>query len=257
MLLPVSDLFKRAFTPYHKFPKLITGFIVLMCLPILFFGIAKFSFDLIGLVYGTMVPAAYLLGIGSLIVSILSLWFTLTYILAVVDIDSGVAPQKLSGYLKKSRIYIIPAIGLTLLGGLIVLGGLILLIIPGIIFSIWLMFTLHARVIDEKKGLSALSWSKTLVSGNWWGVFGRSILSVLLVSILMSALGSILGALFQVDLENLTFQKLTIVNFILTVLIALMQAVFTPFASAIPTILYLDLKRSKSGSPDPLEPPKA
>lgn len=255
MLLSVGDLFKRSIAPYHKFPKLTIGFISLLFLPVLFFGIAKFSLDLIGLVYGTVTSNTFILVIGSLIASALSLWFSLAFILAVTDIDSGVPPQKLSAYLKKSRTFIIPAIGLTLLVGLIVLGGFILLVIPGILFSIWFVFTLQARLLDQKKGLSALSWSKSLVSGNWWGVFGRIALSVIVVSILMSVVGNILGAMFQVNVNSLTFQKLTIITFSLTVLLAMVQAVFTPFASAIPTVLFLDLKKTKAGNEDPLKPP--
>lgn len=283
MLLPVSDLFKRAYAPYHKFPKLVASFIVLMCLPVLFLGIAKFSFDLIGLVYGVVSTNALLLLIGSVIIFVLSLWFTLAYILAVADINNGASPQKISAYLKKSRVFIFSAIGLIFLVSVIVASGFILLIISkilfgiggplfgifslvvviplciilGILFNIWLMFFLQARVLDQKKGLNALSYSKSLVKGNWWGVFGRVILSALLVFLLMSVIGSILGAIFQVDLNNFTFQKLTIITFSLTVLISIIQAIFTPFASAIPTILYLDLKRSKSATSNPLEPPMA
>lgn len=255
MLLSVSDLFKRALAPYHKFPKLVTGFIFLMLLPVLFFGIAKFSVDLIGLVYGVITTNTMLLIAGSTLVSILSLWFSIGYILAIADIESGAMPQKISAYLKKSRAFILPALGLTLLVSAIVVGGVVLLFIPGIIFSIWFVFTLQARVLDQKKGLSALTMSKSLVNGNWWGVFGRTALSIMLISILMSACGSILGRLFQVNPADLTFQKLTVVTFSLTVLTALVQALFTPFASAIPTILYLDLKRSKTAPVDTLEPP--
>lgn len=255
MIIAVSDLFNRALAPYRKFPKLMMSFIALLFLPAFFVGITKFSLDLVKLVYGGMGAVIVFWTVGSIIMSFLSLWFSLAYILAIADIDNGSIPQKVSVYLKKSRGLIMPAFGLSLIVGLIVLGGFILLIIPGILFSVWFIFILQARVLDQKRGMSSLSASKTLVSGNWWGIFGRVALSIILVSTIIRIVGSILNSIFQINFDNLTFQSLTIFSLIVTILIAFVQAAMTPFATAIPTILYLDLKRKKSLPVDPLEPP--
>ncbi|HRH23553.1 MAG TPA: hypothetical protein PK295_02905 [Candidatus Magasanikbacteria bacterium] len=255
MLPEVGNLFKRALAPYHKFPKFMTGFLALMFLPVLFIGMTKFSLDLIGLVYGVVSLNSMLWVVGSVLMSLVSLWFTLAYMIAFADIDSGKMPEKIQVYLKKTRSLIVPAFGLTILVGLIVLGGFILLIIPGIIFSVWFVFTLQARVLDQKKGTNALSASKSLVAGNWWGVFGRIVLATIIVTVCMRIFESILNGLFPGDLDLLTFQKLTVLSFIVTVLTAAAQAIFTPFASAIPTIMYLDLKKGKPVESDPLAPP--
>lgn len=255
MIIAVSDLFNRALAPYRKFPKLMMGFIALLFLPSFFVGITKFSLDLVKLVYGGMGTVIVFWILGSILMSLLSLWFSLAYILAIADIDNNSAPQKISAYLKKSRGFIVPAFGLGLIVGLIVLGGFILLIIPGILFSIWFVFVLQARVLDQKRGMTSLSASKTLVNGNWWGVFWRIALSIFLVSIIIRIFGSILNNIFQINFNNLTFQSLTIFSLIVTILIAFVQAAMTPFATAIPTILYLDLKRRKALPVDPMEPP--
>jgi len=230
-------------------------FILLVFLPELFLGIAKFSTDLIRLVYGSAITYGVALIVGGVVVSIISLWFNLAFIRAVLDIDNGSAPEKLSVYLKKTRGFIIPAIGLTLLVSLVVLGGFILLIIPGCIFSIWFVFTLQARILDEKKGMQSLTYSKSLVSGNWWAIFFRIAVSVIFVSFLLGVFGKIIDVLFQINLNALTFQKLTIISLIATILVSFAQAALTPFATAIPTILYLDLRKAKQIPNDPLEPP--
>ncbi len=232
-----------------------TGFIALMFLPVLFIGMTKFSLDLIGLVYGTVSFNSVLWIIGSVLMSLASLWSTLAYMLALADIDSNKMPEKIGTYLKKTRGLILPTFGLTIVVSLIVAGGFILLLIPGIIFSIWFVFTLQARVLDQKKGTSALSQSKSLVAGNWWGVFGRIVLATIIVTICMSIVETIFNSFFPGDLNLLTFQTLTVLSFVITLLTAAIQAIFTPFASAIPTIMYLDLKKGKLASNDPLSPP--
>lgn len=71
----------------------------------------------------------------------------------------------------------------SILVALITIGGLILLIIPGIILSIWYAFAQYINILEDKdnKGLAALISSKKLVSGRWWPVFWRVLLPGLFV----------------------------------------------------------------------------
>ncbi len=89
----------------------------------------------------------------------------------------------------------------SILTGFAVLGGTILLVIPGIIVAIMLSFTRPAVVLDDIKGMAALSWSGELVSGIWGGIFWRLFvmgLLVFLVSLLFNLLPYIgaISALF-------------------------------------------------------------
>jgi len=54
--------------------------------------------------------------------------------------------------------------------GLIIVGGFILLIIPGIIFSIWFSLALFVLIAEDIKGMNALLKSKEYVKGKWWSV---------------------------------------------------------------------------------------
>lgn len=65
---------------------------------------------------------------------------------------------------------------LSLLVFLMTIGGGILLIIPGIIFSVWYVFS-RFILIESEKGevLISLGRSKNLLRGRFWKVFGRLI----------------------------------------------------------------------------------
>jgi hypothetical protein len=61
----------------------------------------------------------------------------------------------------------------------------ILLVVPGIIYSIFYSFTLFVFVYDGYRRSAALTRSKELVSGYWWPVFGRKILGIAILIIFM------------------------------------------------------------------------
>lgn len=90
---------------------------------------------------------------------------------------------------KKSIRKLLPFIGYNFVIGLIITFGFVLLIIPGIIFSLWYMFTLYL-IFDKNMGLKeSLSKSKMMVKGRMLKIFGRNIvfgLFSLLVTIIFS-----------------------------------------------------------------------
>ena len=68
-----------------------------------------------------------------------------------------------------------------ILGILVITGGYVLLIIPGIIFSVWFSLAIYSFIFEGKRGLEALIRSKQLVSGNFWKVVWRSIFISIIV----------------------------------------------------------------------------
>lgn len=70
---------------------------------------------------------------------------------------------------------------LGLLLGLIVLVGFILLIIPGLMFSVWFMFASLILVVENIGGMSALKRSRIYVKGKFWGIVGRVGLLTLII----------------------------------------------------------------------------
>jgi len=62
---------------------------------------------------------------------------------------------------------------LSILTVVLILLWTLLLIIPGIIFSIFYSFAVYAFVFEGKKGMAAIRRSKELVKNYWWPVAGR------------------------------------------------------------------------------------
>ncbi len=109
---------------------------------------------------------------------------------------------------------------------LAVLGGYVLLIIPGIIFSIWFSLSIFILLTEKKKGREALRASKILVSGYFWPLILRTLILTLAVSLVSMVLSLIplVGSL----------ANMAITLFIL------------PFSNIYFYFIYKDLKRIKT-----------
>lgn len=64
------------------------------------------------------------------------------------------------------------SIGTGLLAGVIILGMCLLLIVPGIIWSLYYALFVYVVALRGLSGKSALDYSKAMVKGQWWRVFG-------------------------------------------------------------------------------------
>jgi hypothetical protein len=88
----------------------------------------------------------------------------------------------------------------SILTSIIIFGGLILLVIPALIFFIWIKFAPYHTVLDNTGGTAAIKASYKLVTGRWWSVFWRAIIPLLFFSLAASLVDSfvylILGGIF-------------------------------------------------------------
>lgn len=114
---------------------------------------------------------------------------------------------------------------IALLVGITVWIGSLAFIIPGIIFGVWYCFSMIVFIDEGLKGTAALSRSKELVSGYWWGVFGRMALMFIAI-----------------------FIPLIILNLVTFGIAGILSFVVFPFIVAFQFLLYEDLKRIKSQS---------
>ena len=105
---------------------------------------------------------------------------------------------------------------LSLLSGLVMLLGLILLIIPGIIFMVWYMFSTYILVTENVGGVAALKKSKSYVKGKFWGVLGRVGILTLVVLVI-----SWLASLSDNQAITIIFQLLS------TFIIAPLASIYT------------------------------
>ena len=134
-------------------------------------------------------------------------------------------------------------LGLSVVALLLTATGFLLLVIPGLYLSVALWFAFPALVLDRESIGSSLATSLRLIRGNWWRT--SMIASVGGVAVLVFyVVGSVLG---------LTIAQLTSGGDVAGVLItmsivtALLGAVFMPFFSALTYALFADLRMRRDG----------
>ncbi|MFA4873572.1 MAG: hypothetical protein WC659_06645 [Patescibacteria group bacterium] len=137
---------------------------------------------------------------------------------------------------------------IALVVGLIQIGGFILLIVPGLIFSIWFAFAIY-YVILEKMGIKeSLKKSKELTKGKFWGIAARIIFPSLIWSMFGWAVNMIFLNLIDIVVKYAggTFDKWAV--YLLEGLKIIganyIEAVFIPFLIITMVILFRDLQTS-------------
>ncbi len=127
--------------------------------------------------------------------------------------------------------------------GLIVLGGFLLLIIPGIIFSVWYAFAalyiaLEARTMGIGETLKA---SKNIVMGRWWGTVWRLVAPQIFFSIILYIIA--FGIVGIASAGQITIAS-SMNNIWMNALIALLSALFNPLMIATSVFLFRDLQKT-------------
>lgn len=131
-----------------------------------------------GLLYQTKMPVLVIFGvIISIAAGILSVVMTIALINAIHSLSGNPsAVISIKGIYKSGFGYFWSVVLISIIVGLSSLGSFMLLVVPGIIISIYVTFSAYALVIDGKKGFSAVTESYSLVKGRWMTVFGRLII---------------------------------------------------------------------------------
>lgn len=114
----------------------------------------------------------------------------------------------------------------SVLAFLVILGGFILLVIPGVIFSVMLAVCIPAFVVEGKESTEALSRSWQLVKGNFWHVLVVIVVTGVLTGIVSSVLSSIGGGSFLGS----------------WILGSIAWIVTAPFSALVSILLYVDLR---------------
>lgn len=123
--------------------------------------------------------------------------------------------------------------------------GLFLLIIPGILFAIWFLFTKYAVILDKKTDLFALQYSYQIVKGRWWQVFWRCFgFGVLMMIIVGVVVGILLGIGYGALMAMGETGGMAVGGLLMAVGILAMMYVLTPLAVHYYVNLYRDLKKT-------------
>lgn len=165
MLISIRDLLRESWALYKNNFALFAKIIAWLIIPSVILSL---------LPYLVSSPVAFLAAnfMISLASWVLSVLITIAIILAM-DAVLKKEPIKLKNIYNLSYSKTFSGILISILVSLAVGFGTILLIIPGIIFSVWFSFSLYVLVLENKKGTEALSASRQLVKGKFWPILWR------------------------------------------------------------------------------------
>ncbi|MEK7451742.1 MAG: hypothetical protein AAB664_00215, partial [Patescibacteria group bacterium] len=176
------------------------------------------------------------------------LFIQLTDLLDQKQTESETTKQKidLEALQKKSVLLLRPMIRVMARQFLFVIVGFIALIVPGIIMLVWYAFSQTALVIDEKKDMEALAFSKSLGKGRLLCVGYRLIAGPFLVGFIFSIVIIILFSLISIFTGTDLVQ--TITENKIPAWMNLLQSsleIFTmPLIAIYMVFLYKDLKKN-------------
>ncbi|MBT6691594.1 hypothetical protein HOB10_04655 [Candidatus Parcubacteria bacterium] len=100
-----------------------------------------------------------------------------------------------------------PVVWTNIVAGVFLLGLFLLLVVPGIIFSVYWIFIIYIAILFDKTGKEALDRSKAIVKGRWWTTFLYTLILTLLF-FLAVAIGSSLTYLSGTYIFNLIIEML-------------------------------------------------
>lgn len=229
-------LIGEAFELYKElFVKLITlGFLSLLAIAPLYLAVGG-SIALVGANFAvakfTIYAIAGILILAGLIVSVYSGAAVQAAILLLFKNGNSSIKELFERGQKIALGYIVVA----LLTALIVFGWTLLLVIPGIIFSIYYSYSQFAYVYEGKTGMQALRRSKQLVTNHWWSV----LLRMLVVGGLFAVVSLVFDMVSQVMTEGTNLFILW--NFLSVVV----RFVLSPFITIYTFLIFEDLVRIK------------
>lgn len=192
----IGELFKDAWEIYVRRVGVLMGLYLLallfLLLPVGLFALLGVSVSLVMPDLGTPLLAAGILT-GLLLGCVALFWGLAAMVYAVADenLDIKTALQR-----SWSRIWAFAWV--FTLTGFIVTGGFLLLIIPGIIFSVWFFLSQFVLAAEDERGMRALLKSKAYMQGRFFEVFLRLFVVWIVSAVIgmVPVLGVVLSLLF-------------------------------------------------------------
>ena len=187
-MISPSKLYILARATFVRTWKAIVRIVALVLIPVIFLGAIVG-----GIAYMEQTTLA---GVLAVILVLLAIYFfTWMYSAAVymLSLPEGHTIKAREAYVQtKSRVF--SMLGTSILRMVIVFLGYILLVIPGVIFSIWFMMSQYLVVTEKLSPIAALKRARAFVKGHFWSVFlsmfvfGIISLGVFLLNVLLTFL---------------------------------------------------------------------
>lgn len=173
-LLPALNIFKEALTIFKVNYKTFLKVLSWLLIPALLLIILNIFDSLTNLKFVNYSFPIYLL--LSALSFIIGLW---TQIVLIRLTSASLTKEALNEKILYTESWrdTAPFLWISILMSLIIMAGTILLVIPGLIFTIWYLFSLYIFAIEGKRGYGALQRSKELVQGRFWAVVWRLVVT--------------------------------------------------------------------------------
>lgn len=121
--------------------------------------------------------------------------------------------------------------------------GFLMLVVPGVIFSLWFALTTPAIIMEDLGATAGMSRSRTLVKGNLGKVFAVGFLAFVLMLVITLPFGFAGSLLTRMVAQD----NRTIAIFISQLCETLGQLITTPIGATTSILLYYDLRIRKEG----------
>lgn len=250
MLIPAGQIINKSFALYRDNFRLFAKYLLILFVPNL----------LLVILFGSLTEQIlqsmsstqnFLMAIFSLLVYFFMLIVSIAFIRVISNRYEGKVGGEPMQEIKKSLASIWPVIWVLILSALAIFGGFILLIIPGIIFSVWFAFSIYAIVLDGKTGGQALKFSKHLVQGRWFGVLWRLLAPAFVFGFMIILLQGVFTALNVFVAVSSDSPLGYVVNMLFLLISVVLSVAAIPLSTAAPTILYHELKKTTDEMPIP------
>jgi hypothetical protein len=188
-----------------------------------------------------------LIGTSGLLVVAIVVVNVVVYAALIARIDAVARGGSLS--LGEALSLGVQRMGTMLLSGLmfsiVVVIGLCLVIIPGLIVMIWLVFAPFAVVIERRGAFESLSYSRAIVRGHWW----RTALLLTIIGIVLMVVYSIVvvGVSIAVISDPVAASQGQVPWYVTLIVGPVLSAVIAPLTYALTLAIYYDLRLRHEG----------
>ncbi len=244
MLIKTRDLIRESWMLYKNNFLFLTKISAWLLIPAVILTVLPI-FDTGGEFFG-------IINIFLLLVYLFTIFFLASFIsIALVMAINGLLKQEkvdMKAIYNASYSKILSYIWISILVTLATLAGTLLLIIPGIIFSIWFSFSLYILILEELKGTQALSASRELVRGYFWPVLWRWIAPYFVYGLLLTVIFVIPIYLIGLGLGNPMVGFAAEMPWWSDLISSFLSILTVPLFTIIAVLLYKSLKKEKESN---------
>ena len=257
MIISIGEIIERSWEHYARNFKKLLPLMICLFIPNFVLGLVGMLSLYLEYLGNSSSTGMYVLidNIVVLAVFVASMIFTLWASMALAKNLGLIVSNKPAAAIKElfsnTSHLIWPVIYTSVLMMLAVLGGTLLLIIPGIIFSIWFCFTFMVIIFEEKRGVNALKESNKLVAGRWWKIFFRLLIPGFFYGIfyiiIVNLIGYVLRAIFGIDsnmIYNATDTPYAVYTMTSGFFSGILSALFSPLTALTTILLYFSAKEN-------------